>query len=194
MKLAVCMPSRGLINSRTISSVLENLKTIDDWSLFFTHDQPIPDCFNTLVSNAFEWGADYIWFVEEDMLIYEDTLSKMIDASKDIVTVDYPVTKTAHAVINGKFTYCSTGCTLVKREVLENTGEFRDNILYELPDFTPIEVKNEGYGRHDVDFCIKAQRAGYDIHVIGKAGQYKLKQLGQSNTNKGTHEFEIWEF
>lgn len=194
MKLAVCIPSRGLINSRTISSVLDNLKTIENWSLFFTHDLPIPDCFNTLVADALEWGADYIWFVEEDMLIYEDTLIKMIEANKDIVTVDYPVTETAHAVVRGKFTYCGTGCTLVSRGVLEKTGEFRSNIEYLLPNFTPHEVKSVGYGRHDVDFCIKAQRAGYDIHVIGNAGQYKLKQLGQSKTNKGRHEFETWEF
>ena len=49
--IAVILPSRGLIFSRTADEILQNLKDIPH-KIYFSHRKPIPDCFNEPVEEA----------------------------------------------------------------------------------------------------------------------------------------------
>lgn len=195
MKIAVCMPSRGLIHSRTIEHVLRETQSAPaQYFYLFTHDKPIPDCFNDLVKRALDHEADYIWFVEEDMKLPEGVLRAMLDRHKPIVTVDYPVGKSNTVKIeNNEVVFCGTGCLLVKSEVFKGLEPyFRADIEYILPDYTPTPSKH-GYGKQDIDFCIRVRELGYKIHLLEKpAGQYRIAELGEAGVNDGCHKVVEW--
>lgn len=180
LMLTVCMPSRGLIHSRTIEEVLElNLP------IKFTHDLPIPACFNWFVQNV---SGDLL-FIEEDMHIPPNLVSVLSNSSADIVTFDYPLRGGMRCVqnING-FTLGGTGCTMIKRKVFDEIGLFRVNTEYDARTLEPRKiVKEKIYGKHDIDFYIRAQQAGFSVEVVGDVGHYVLLERGEERTNKGWH-------
>jgi hypothetical protein len=92
MKVAIILPSRGLMFSRTAEEVLANHKSVPS-RLFFAHKRPIPDCFEipTLEALADE-DITHLWYVEDDMALPPNILRTMLDANEMAVTADYPVT------------------------------------------------------------------------------------------------------
>lgn len=199
MKLGVLLPSRGLIHSRTVEELLANLNVFPgDYAVFISHDLPIPDAFNSLVERALNWGADRLLIVEEDMNLPLGIINELVASKADIVSVDYLVTPTERCARydNDELIYVGTGLTLIKRVVFETLGSpyFRTGFDYLLPDYREHQLAewNEGYGRQDVDFSIRARRAGFTIEVIGEVGHYKVEQLGEKHKNKGVHQIVKW--
>ena len=195
--IAVLIPSRGMVHSRTMEHILRNLHG-KQAKFFFTHDLPIPDCFNELVSRALAIGATHLWFVEEDMKLQEGTLSALLATDSDIATIDYPVAE-FHPTIkyHGEDAIaCGTGCVLIKAEVFTKLGKpyFRTDTIYNVGSYAETKVDPKaGYGKHDIDFGIRARNAGFKIAVVNKpGGQYRLVHLGKSATNQGTHEITEW--
>lgn len=197
-RLAVCLPSRGLVHSRTVQGLLCNLaEALPKWSLYFTHDLSIPDCFNALVEAALDDGAEAIWFVEEDMElpdgILDDLLIEMASNHHAVVAADYAVEGKESCLHYKGDTLMATGmgCMLVKASVFYKLGEpyFRDTYEYGLPEWTPIHmVPGSGYGRQDIDFGYRVNQLGYTIGVLPeKIGHYKIEVPGESRTNKGVH-------
>lgn len=191
MKLAICLPSRGLIHSRTIQHLWDELKTgVAQYEIFITHDLPIPECFNHLTKQALAWGADKLWFIEEDMQFPKCTLQKLLDADTPVSTINYPVSEKYDVVDieNGVINKIATGCTLIDAEVFEKVGEWRSDIRYSLPDWTPFETNQIGYGQHDVHFTQRCKQEGIEISIVGEGNQYRVKQLGQERINVGFHD------
>lgn len=166
-----------------------------------THNRPIPDCFNILTKAALSWGAEAVWFVEEDMNLPPGILKELLAVEDaDIVAADYPIS-TDHSTyqidVNGKIMFCACGCTLIRRRVFEAMEEpyWRANIGYLVPEWQEIVYpeKNIGYGRQDVDFGIRANKLGFRIKMLEKTvGHYKIKKLSTSKNNHGWHEVEKW--
>lgn len=188
--IAVCMPSRGLIHSRTVEALAYQLQD-REWRLYVSHDLPIPDCFNDVTSRALEAGATRLLFVEEDMLLPPGIIDDILSAEGDIVTANYPVAVSnpipVVQTVAGK-TLCGTGLTLIKRYVFEQLGTpyFR-NTTRDGNTLQPLELPGR-YGGHDIDFCVRAQEAGFNITVIDKvAGQYRVIDYGKYETNDGSH-------
>lgn len=192
--------------SKTAQELLDNLKGYD-YRIFFAHAKPIPDCFNEPIIYALDDSSiTHIWIVEDDMVLPKDTLKKMLEVNKAVVTADYPITKDGRGSVfrdaDKKVLFCGTGCLLVKREVFEEMKMpyFRTDIKWNVKNFgefikfyaTPN--KNEdGYGLHDITFCFELEKKNIPIHVIGKRlGQRKLIALGKAGTNNGAHNIEIW--
>lgn len=188
--IAVCIPSRGLIHSHTIEHVLRNIQG-KDARIFITHNKPIPVCFNELTKQALQAGADYIWYVEEDMQFADDTLDALLSAGTPVATIDYPVSPKYMVVdrdgdVLNKF---GTGCTLVDVTVFDTVGhEWRSDIGYMLPDWTPVHEKGKTYGQQDVDFAQRCKRAGVPVSVVGEGNQYRLISRGEAHTNDGWHD------
>src|SRR4051812_33408851 len=169
-KLAVCLPSRGLVHSRTIQGLLTNLvDAVVEWDLFFTHDRPIPDCFNDLTEAAIDNGSDAIWFVEEDMELPDGILDQLIMEMSlrgaDVVAADYAIEGNPSCLHFKGDTLMSTGmgCMLAKASVFTKIGQpyFRDTFEYGLPEWVPIHmVPGTGYGRQDVDFGVRLHQNG----------------------------------
>lgn len=205
-KVAVILPSRGLIFSQTAQEILANLKGIPH-KIYFSHARPIPDCFETPTQEALkDKDITHLWFVEDDMELTNDILQKMLDMGKAVVTVDYPTTEYGGGAmfkVKGQVIFCGTGCTLVKREVFEELTKpyFRTDICWNIKNYgdflkiiaVPRGDSLEGYGLHDVNFCMNLYRKGIPIHDLGiTVGQRKLVRLGKSGSNKGTHKIKIW--
>ena len=195
-RLAVCLPTRGLIHSRTVQGLLSNLyEAFVEWDVFFSHDLPIPDCFNALTEAALDSKADAVWFVEEDMELPNGVLDDLLIDLGDhgVIAADYAVEGKDTCLHYKGDTLMATGmgCILIKREVLESIGEpyFRDTYEYGLPEWTPIHmVPGTGYGRQDIDFGYRVNQLGYTIGVLPeKIGHYKIDVHGQPRSNQGWH-------
>lgn len=84
-KIAVGLPTRGIIDTLTIESVLKNLEG-KDYILLFTHDLPLPDSRINVTNRFLESDADYLWWVDDDMVIPDGFLDKMLKvANKETV-------------------------------------------------------------------------------------------------------------
>lgn len=205
--IAVILPSRGLIFSRTAEEILNNLKGIDH-KIFFSHRAPIPNCFEIPTHKALsDESVTHLWFVEEDMVLCPNILEEMVALDKAVVTVDYPVTKDGRGAVfsdaGGKVLFCGTGCLLIKREVFDELKApyFRDDIRWTIKNLgdqikiTGMKADDgDGYGLHDVNFCMSLDERSIPIHVLETTvGQRKLVALGKAGTNNGAHNIEVWD-
>lgn len=204
--IAVILPSRGLMFSRTAEDILNNLKGISH-KIYFAHKMPLPDCFEVPTNEALKnKEITHLWLVEDDMILPPDTLKQMLERDVAVVTVNYPTTKQGNNAvlkIKNQVVYGGTGCTLVKREVFDELKKpyFTDDIAW-IPrnygdhvKFTATRKnKSHGaYGLHDVNFFMNITRLGIPIHDMGfTIGQRKLKALGKAGSNNGAHKIEEW--
>ena len=187
------MPSRGLIHSRVIERLLPTYDRTDS-KIFFTHDKGIPDCFNDLTQRALEWGADILWFIEDDNGIEDDTYDKMIKYIDEypVVTHNYPINPT-HNVIQDKDDrlFFGTGCTMIRRDILEGyTWQAKYN--YALPDYRRIEIPEKArsrmYGMHDIEFAVYCYNNKIPIKALREhIAHYKVEEMGDMHKNKGWH-------
>ncbi len=206
MRIAVILPSRGLMFSRTAQELLENLEGYD-YEVFFAHGLPIPQCFEEPLTHALGavWPFTHIWFVEDDQILPEETLSAMLLMDAPVVTMDYPVSSKGQGAVfsdkAGRVIFSGTGCLLVKREVFNKLSRpyFRADIKWNVQNYgdflrmTANQIENvDGYGLHDVTFGMKLWKAEIPISVAGVIGQRKLKALGKPGSNDGAHKIVEW--
>lgn len=206
IKVGIILPSRGLIFSQTADEIIQNTKNIPR-RFFFSHRQPIPQCFEKPTNKALlDDSITHLWFIEDDMILPPYILKRMIEEDANVVTCDYPVTKDGRGSVfydnGGNVVFCGTGCMLVKREVFDNIKApyFTDKIRWSMLNYGEAvkliaskNTKGEGYGLHDITFCIKLWKTGVKIRVLDtKLGQRKLIALGKAGTNDGAHNTEEW--
>jgi hypothetical protein len=204
LKIGVILPSRGLIFSRTAEDILQNLKKVPH-KIYFSHRKPIPDCFNEPLEKALaDKDITHIWFVEDDMVIPPNTLWSMTLGDKAVVTADYPVNKKGRGSVfkvKDQIIFCGTGCLLVKREVFDELKKpyFRTDVRWRMKNggdhikMSSHKVEDDGYGLHDINFCMALYERGIPIHAIKPVlAQRKLLSLGKAGTNNGAHNIEIW--
>lgn len=202
--IGVILPSRGLIFSETADEILQNLKGIPH-KFFFAHKLPIPECFEKPTNRALlDESITHLWFIEDDMKLAPDTLKKMLEKDKAVVTVDYPVNEQGRGAmfkVDKQIIFCGTGCLLVKREVFDELRApyFRTDLRWNIKNYGEYlkmqvsEDSNLGYGLHDVNFCMNLYNLGIPIHAIsGRLGQRKLVALGKQGTNNGAHQIKVW--
>lgn len=205
VKIAVILPSRGLIFSKTAEEIIQNLKGIDH-KFFFSHKRPIPDCFEIPTIEALEdESITHLWFIEDDMVLKPDTLKSMHELDVAVVTADYPINKDGRGAVfsvGKEVVFTGTGCLLVKREVFDELKKpyFRTDIRWNAKNYgTFIKMTKvrtgqiDGYGLHDVNFCMSLYERNIPIHKLeGKLGQRKLIALGKAGSNDGAHQIEEW--
>lgn len=205
MKIAVILPSRGLIFSQTADELLQNLQGYD-YDIFFSHGEPIADCFEKPLRKALRGSYTHIWMAEDDMILPDGTLDAMLIMDAPVVAMDYPVSKAGQGSVfknkEGKVIFAGTGCLLVKREVFDelHIPYFRTDIRWGAINYgnfirlraNYMPTAPDGYGLHDTNFGIKLWKAGIPISVAGTIGQRKLIKLGEAGTNDGAHQIEEW--
>lgn len=191
MSIALIIPSRGLIHSRTIESLLIALEHLDaPYRIFFTHDLPIPDCFNKPLKQALDDDKfTHFVIVEEDILVPPDAFTKLLKSEALIATYDYALDSGTCVQIMDDIVLCGTGLISFTREALEQLYPFRVDQEYLLYPFRPNLnlTTHEVYGKHDIDFCYRAHQLGIPIDVVGKTGHYRVIELGRTNKNEGYH-------
>lgn len=197
MKIAVCLPSRGLIHSRTFEAVWKNVNRIrllrdTEVELFFSHDNKIPDCFNVIAEEALLWGADFVWFVEEDMVPPEMGLVTLLSSPGDVRGHDYPIAHNNQPVTvykDGEAIFTGMGSLLIPAYILQKTLPFRADVAYVIEDGEYIRKDwPVGYGGQDVHFFMQLRELGYSLTIAGEADHLRVYKYGMGDTNNGCHE------
>ena len=217
LSFVVCTPSRGLVNSRTVESVAAILHEADGLGLDYrgwvlSHDLPIPACHETVAERAMATGADFLLWVEDDVIpppgALRMTVVALLEQDYDVVAIDYPVGAAESAwgcIIRGEgdeILWCGFGCTLIRRRVLETLGRpwFTTDWRYVRVvtgwEAVPVLVPDaQRYGQHDIHFFARARAAGFRIgQVPGVIARHaRIEALGAEGTNCGTHRIAIRE-
>jgi len=176
-----------------------------------THDLPIPDCDERVAEMALATGAEYVWFVEEDVIPPAGALAAsfrtLIDGF-DIAAVDYPVGAAedgwgclVRKDGDGEILWCGLGATLIRREVFEKLPQpwFATDTRYikrgggvwePAPQVLPNEKR---YGQQDIYFCMTLREAGFRIGQVPDmtASHAKVEAYGEQGTNVGFHTISI---
>jgi len=205
-QIGIVIPSRGLMFSRTAEEIERETRGMRR-KFYFSHGKPIPKCFESPVNRALcDFDNTHILIIEDDMKLHENAIWEALDADKDVVVYDYPITKNGRGSVfidgTGRVIYSGTGFMLIKREVFDKLKApyFRSDIGWNVyRDNESLRfvarkmVKGDGYGLHDITFGMKLQKAGITITVLDKTlGQRKLIALGKAGTNDGAHNIEDW--
>lgn len=206
INIACVFPSRGLVFTETLKELLDELKPYRH-TIYWSHGNSLPDCFNKPLEKALRRSHSHIWMVEDDMVLTKGILKELLDADKNIISCDYPIAKQPSGTIlydkddNAIFT--GTGCMLAKRKVFVGIPKpvFRSDIAWGFKlhggfvKFTPIIVNpDEVYGHHDITFGLYQyiNREPIIVHTTTLA-QRKLVKKGDNNTNNGADEIELFD-
>ena len=200
-KLAVILPSRGLMFSETFEELLNELQDFD-YEIFWSHGNSLPDCFNIPTERALNDEQVFaILFVEDDMIIPKGMLKRMFEQNYPVVAMDYPFRQNGDATVlhdpEGKAYWTGTGFILIARNVLENIPKpiwrtdqtFDPFVDTDTIHFWPRKLTKVYYGLHDLNFGLILYSAGLPIQPMAQTGgQRKLIALGKKHVNNGQHE------
>lgn len=202
-KLAVVLPSRGLMFSQTFEELLGELDSFGfEYEIFWSHGKGLPECFNNPTERALKDKKVFaVLFCEDDMIIPKGVLKRMFMANYPVVALDYPFQQDGDSTClhdpQGKAFWTGTGFLLVAKSVLQQMEKpiwrtdttFDPFIDKDTIHFWPRKLDKIYYGLHDLRFGLLLYSAGLPITVMDEtAGQRKLVSLGKPNTNNGAHD------
>lgn len=202
-KLAVVVPSRGLMFSKTLEELLGELKDFK-YQIFWSHGKSLPQCFNDPTEEILKDPEVFaVLYCEDDMIIPKGILKKMFARNYPVVALDYPFKADGDSTLlhdpAGNAIYSGTGFLLVAKAILERLPKpiFRTDTAWDTMIkgdtlvFWPRKLTKVAYGLHDVNLGILLFANDVPIMPMHKtAGQRKLVKLGEPNTNKGAHEIK----
>lgn len=139
MKILIGIPSgSGYIHSkvtaRIANVVKETVKAGYDIEIAVVNRSLIDQARNELFNAAIQVEADYIFFIDDDTIVPKDSIIKMIERDKDMVTGVVPYRNGTNTLIlrdlegnpiqkPEKFEQIGVsgmGCMLIKKEVIED--------------------------------------------------------------------------
>jgi hypothetical protein len=203
-KLAVILPSRGLMFSETFEELLNELEDFD-YEIFWAHSRPLPDCFNEPLEKVLADPTVFaVLFCEDDMIIPKGILKQMFGANYPAVALDYPFREDGDATMlhdkAGEVIFSGTGFLLVAKAILESMPKpvFRTDTAWDMAFRSsgtmyiwPRKLNKVFYGLHDVYLGMMLFSNGIPIKELPRtAGQRKLVRLGRKETNDGAHEIK----
>lgn len=200
-KLAVILPSRGLMFSETLEELLSELEGFN-YEIFWAHEESLPDCFNKPTERALaDPDVFAVLVVEDDMIIPKGILREMFAENYPVVALDYPFKKdgdaTTHHDPEGYAYYTGTGFILIARQILESLEKpiWRTDVIFDpfidkdTIHFWPRKLEKTFYGLHDLYFGMILYANSIPVKPMERtAGQRKLRALGEKLTNDGSHE------
>jgi len=143
----------------------------------FARSAVISENRNHITQEALRLGADWVLYLDDDHVLRHDTLTKLLEADKDVISAHYtrrcppfwPVAMETE-LPNGTFIYkglnpdekgvipvaaVGAGALLVKRPVLEALK----------PPYWPLGQISPASWGDDLHFCSRVRKAGFEIHV-----------------------------
>lgn len=200
-KLAVIVPSRGLMFSETLEELLEELNGFN-YEIFWAHEESLPDCFNKPTERALaDPDVFAVLICEDDMIIPKGILEDMFNERYPVVALDYPFKQngdaTTHHDPTGFAYYTGTGFILIARQILEAMEKpiWRTNVIFDpfidkdTIHFWPRKLDKTFYGLHDLYFGMICYMNGVPVKPMERtAGQRKLRALGKKGVNNGEHD------
>lgn len=203
--ITICTPSRGLIHSRTVESLINGgvalIKAGHNISYSMTHNLSIPNSHNACVLDALSVKSELVIFIEEDMGVDPETYVALVESDADITTVQYNDKNGDDQIVHyntdqTEILWCGLGATAIKTAVFEKVGVpyFSTERRYKIVRGELEKIENPGspwsYGGLDVDFFTRARKLGFKIKVLEghKAKHYRVDKLGEEHTNNGVHD------
>ncbi len=192
LNIAIILTSRGVLSTRMKESVERELQALSiPHRFYYAHGEKIPDCFNRPTGEALKGPCNYIWYVEEDIVVPEGGLSAMLEMSRaeknGVVAINYPLrqyrTRSEGWFRQGthyKFrSWVGLGCTLVRRDVFTTMIEKGISPFFKPANLVAVHRGSaskrrelmivEGrrrYGGQDIYFCYFVRKIGYEICVV----------------------------
>jgi hypothetical protein len=192
-KIAICIPSRGMNPSEftqdlagLVLTTAVSLPPQDNLGIICSEGTYIDKNRQELADAALLDDATHLFWLDDDMRFEPDVLLRLLAHDKPIVGLNYP--RRAVASVPTAIRYIGDehhereplftneadtglamveaigfGCLLIKAEVFEKLQRPFFETRYD-----PIRGQRVG---EDVDFCIKARRAGFDVLVDQAASQ-----------------------
>ena len=204
-KLAVILPSRGLLFSETFEELLMELEGFN-YEIFWAHERPLPECFNEPTERVLaDPDVFAVLIVEDDMIIPHGILKEMFAMNYPVVALDYPFKQDGDSTVlhdpEGNAFWTGTGFILISKAILRQMEKpiwrtdrtFDPFIDTDTIHFWPRKLDGVYYGLHDLNFGLVLYSAGVPIKVMERtAGQRKLRELGKKHSNNGAHDiYEI---
>lgn len=202
-KLAVILPSRGLMFSETLEELLRELAGFK-YEIFWSHGKSLPDCFNEPTEEALaDPDVFAVLICEDDMILPKGILKRMFGMNKPVVALDYPFKMDGDSTClhdpKGNAFYTGTGFILIAKQVLQQLEKpiWRTNVIFDpfidkdTIHWWPRKLHNANYGLHDLYFGMILYCNDMPIYPMTEtAGQRKLKALGEAGTNNGAHDIQ----
>lgn len=185
-RVGVVLPTRGLIFTETIDALLKQTDEI-----FLSHNLPIPDSFNQLVEKAL--GYDYIFITNDDVVIPDGAITKMLAMDEDVVIGKVPMIQEYQGYYekDGKVTMFGTACLLVKRSVFDKLTKpyFETKYRYITQGKEEkVIIDEKAWGGEDVYFSRKVIAAGIEPKIADVTCRHlRLEQFGEHTNNHGCH-------
>ncbi len=178
MNLLIAVPCMDFMQTKFVQSLVQMEKTAG-CMISFAVGSLVYRARNLLAQQAIDCGAEYVLWLDSDMVFEPDTLTRLLAdiEGRDIVTALYfrrvapytPVLMERLEIKDGQCinehlkTYpseifevdgCGFGCVLMRTEVLKAILE-KDGPMW----FAPMGNVGE-----DFAFCIRARRHGYNVY------------------------------
>lgn len=211
--IAICTPSRGLVFSKTVQSIIEGMQHLNKLGLatryYTTHDMPIPDGHSFCVSQALQDGARTIIFIEEDMYIFPEGYEALVASGSPICTMQYnDKNGSPNGIIHyneaGEIIWGGLGATAIKAEVFQTLGEpyFRTDTIYKnvkkrtkdgkvITEYEPLE-KHQFYNKQTNKFEDKKEEYKYggldiDFYTRARKAGFNIELV----KNQKAHHFKL---
>lgn len=180
--VAVLVPSRGVLAPGLIPAAIAALRdaNVSRYDFFFSHEHPIPDCFNYLVGRALEsFHPSHLWIIEEDIVPPVTSLRRMLSLNLGICAIDYTLKinkGVSYYRRDDLIEWVATGCVLINAEVFDRVPRpwFRSNQsvewVYEGSSsqwYTRLGQRDpQDYGGHDIIFGYLARQQGFSLGIV----------------------------
>lgn len=193
MNIQTVIPTRGMICAETIRGLNKN--NLDGFLTII--GLPIPDAQNEAVRRALKNKPSHILFIEDDTVIPDGALEKMLEMDEDIVTVEYPMDNGYSTITKqgDEILWCGLGCTLIKKEVFDKVSQpyFETNYSWRI--HTPFRLERisnpSKYGGQDINFFMKCRKQGIRIAQLeGFEAKHLRVNLERKQSNKGQYEIK----
>jgi len=181
MKIALGIPTNRLVKPKTAQSLLDLVAFSDhDFKILVSsRGYNTSENRNWIATQAVNSGCDYLFFVDDDMIIPPQTLEELLLCDKDIVGCVYKTKYETQADVceyfdderpQGLFKVkaIGTGCLLIKTDVFRKLSQ---------PWFKYEWNANGSVKRsHDWIFCEDAINAGIDVWALNTL---EVKHIGK---------------
>lgn len=191
VKVAICFPSGPMVHvDFMISTALMMKRNPEIEFVLINNKSPnIALSRNACVAMAQDQKADYLFFLDSDMDVPSDTITRLLSHKKDVIGANYrkrmekvsfagneDISKPEDLRDNGilRAGFMPTGCLLVKMSVFDHIR--RPYFFFGLREYDDKEEKAV-FGE-DYVFSLKVLQAGYELWFDMDVTK-KIKHVGQ---------------
>lgn len=193
-KILIAIPCMDMVSARFTQS-LATLNKVGECAIAMQVGSLVYESRNNLVSQAIKYEADYVLWLDSDMIFEPDTLIKLMEHDVDIVSGLYfrrahPYTPVLFEQLELTENGCDyKGCEDYPSDIFEVAGcgfgcvLMKTDVLYDIAGkygavwFAPIGNIGE-----DCAFCIRARELGYKIYCDPNV---KLGHMGYTPITEG---------